>query len=212
MLETVAQCLPWICPTALHAVSPLGCVGRVRVGRVQEMETDDAGAAAAEEQRFEVELEFVQCLANPEYLHFLAQRVSSANTTRSYHLASSRLEWTWDDVLLLPDPRLHTTTTSLLRIVLVCYSVLFATVWRRVGGDQGHCNKKNLPLVDSCHLDCARLPCHSATPSSSPNARMDSTQTPLVVNYVTPSIVATCALVPSATNAMMMCRKLVGYF
>eukprot|EP00037_Helgoeca_nana_P005198 m.49892 g.49892 ORF g.49892 m.49892 type:complete len:121 (-) comp16225_c0_seq1:166-528(-) len=40
----------------------------------------DAAAAAVatapsnEEQRFEVELEFVQCLANPEYLTFLAQR------------------------------------------------------------------------------------------------------------------------------------------
>jgi hypothetical protein len=39
------------------------------------MEADGAGAAS-EDRRFEVELEFVQCLANPEYLHFLAQRVS----------------------------------------------------------------------------------------------------------------------------------------
>jgi hypothetical protein len=35
-----------------------------------------ATAPSSEEQRFEVELEFVQCLANPEYLTFLAQRVS----------------------------------------------------------------------------------------------------------------------------------------
>lgn len=116
-----------------------------------------------------------------------------AFATRSLHLTSSRLEWAWDDALLLPDPRLHTTTTSLLRIVLVCCSVLFATVWRRVGGiatKRTRC---------CCHLNCARLPCHSPAPTH--------TQTPLVVNYVTRSIVATCALVPSATNTMMMCRR-----
>nr|XP_035934280.1 mediator of RNA polymerase II transcription subunit 31 isoform X2 [Halichoerus grypus] len=34
------------------------------------METDDAGNRL----RFQLELEFVQCLANPNYLNFLAQR------------------------------------------------------------------------------------------------------------------------------------------
>mmetsp|Transcript_8103 Transcript_8103/g.23921 ORF Transcript_8103/g.23921 Transcript_8103/m.23921 type:complete len:126 (+) Transcript_8103:57-434(+) len=34
----------------------------------------DGAPASEDARRFEVELEFVQCLANPEYLTFLAQR------------------------------------------------------------------------------------------------------------------------------------------
>ncbi|XP_030318252.1 mediator of RNA polymerase II transcription subunit 31 [Calypte anna] len=54
-----------------------GCVpvaailcGESGAARRAAMETDDAGNRL----RFQLELEFVQCLANPNYLNFLAQR------------------------------------------------------------------------------------------------------------------------------------------
>ncbi|XP_055651086.1 mediator of RNA polymerase II transcription subunit 31 [Falco peregrinus] len=46
------------------------CAWAGRAGRRVAMESDDTGNRL----RFQLELEFVQCLANPNYLNFLAQR------------------------------------------------------------------------------------------------------------------------------------------
>ncbi|KAI4556808.1 hypothetical protein MJT46_019995 [Ovis ammon polii x Ovis aries] len=61
----------------LPCFSDPGCVGLLGteecllvMAAAVAMETDDAGNRL----RFQLELEFVQCLANPNYLNFLAQR------------------------------------------------------------------------------------------------------------------------------------------
>ena len=46
----------------------------MEVDQVETPSVSDPGASAEDKERFEIELEFVQCLANPHYLNFLAQR------------------------------------------------------------------------------------------------------------------------------------------
>ncbi|KAA8496620.1 Mediator of RNA polymerase II transcription subunit 31 [Porphyridium purpureum] len=48
----------------------------VEIGTNAELERDEKAAPGLEEKdRFQVELELVQCLASPAYLHFLAQHM-----------------------------------------------------------------------------------------------------------------------------------------